>query len=148
MNPAITPEPDPVESPDGVAVWPALIATLRDPSQQLNIEFGSNIAGRAALSQWYSDMQARHEDGVLKYGVPLKTNNGRSALVDAYQESLDGMVYLMQAQLDGSFDRALRALEQAGTHSDILAQWRRQTTVNARQQSFLLSLLVQAERTR
>jgi len=43
------------------------------------------------------DMIARDEEGRLKYGTPLQPHNGRDALVDAYQESLDLCVYLRQA---------------------------------------------------
>lgn len=43
-----------------------------------------------------ADMQARDEFGRAKYGTPLQANNGRDALVDAYQEILDAAVYLRQ----------------------------------------------------
>jgi thymidylate synthase (FAD) len=42
------------------------------------------------------DLQLRREAGTRKYGTPLRTFNGRDALVDAYQESLDLTVYLRQ----------------------------------------------------
>ena len=42
------------------------------------------------------DMQARDHVGRQRYGVPLQANNGRDALVDAYQEALDLVVYLRQ----------------------------------------------------
>lgn len=35
--------------------------------------------------------------GLLKYGVPLQPHNGRSAIQDAYEESLDQTLYLRQA---------------------------------------------------
>lgn len=43
-----------------------------------------------------ADMQSRDKAGRDKYGVPLQPFNGRNALVDAYQESLDLAVYLRQ----------------------------------------------------
>lgn len=43
-----------------------------------------------------NDMQVRREAGIKKYGTSLKTHNGRKALVDAYQESLDMTLYLRQ----------------------------------------------------
>lgn len=43
------------------------------------------------------DMVERRTAGTVKYGTPLKTNNGRNALVDAYQEALDLVMYLRQA---------------------------------------------------
>lgn len=42
------------------------------------------------------DMQRRKEFGLKKYGSLLQANNGRDALKDAYEESLDLCVYLKQ----------------------------------------------------
>lgn len=44
-----------------------------------------------------ADMQERDRIGRERYGTPLQTHNGRDALVDAYQEALDLVVYLRQA---------------------------------------------------
>jgi hypothetical protein len=44
-----------------------------------------------------SDMKERDSVGRERYGVPLQANNGRDALIDAYQEALDLVVYLRQA---------------------------------------------------
>lgn len=68
MSIADTHEPDPVPN-DRPAVWALVI----------------------------SDMQARDAEGRRKYGTPLQPHNGRDALVDAYQEALDLVVYLRQA---------------------------------------------------
>ena len=43
------------------------------------------------------DINERKEDGIKKYGTPLQAGNGRDALIDAYQEALDLVVYLRQA---------------------------------------------------
>lgn len=43
------------------------------------------------------DIQDRAAIGEKKYGERLKPFNGRSALVDAYQEALDLCMYLRQA---------------------------------------------------
>lgn len=43
------------------------------------------------------DMRARDRVGRERYGTPLQPHNGRDALVDAYQEALDLVVYLRQA---------------------------------------------------
>lgn len=43
------------------------------------------------------DIEARMQFGMEKYGVPLRTNDGRDSLIDAYQESLDQTVYLRKA---------------------------------------------------
>jgi hypothetical protein len=42
------------------------------------------------------DMRERDHVGRQRYGTPLQPNNGRDALVDAYQEALDLAVYLRQ----------------------------------------------------
>jgi hypothetical protein len=44
-----------------------------------------------------ADIEARAVLGVKKYGTRLRPNNGRHALVDAYQEALDLCMYLRQA---------------------------------------------------
>lgn len=43
------------------------------------------------------DMRARDQFGRKHYGTPLQSHNGRDALMDAYQEALDQVVYLRQA---------------------------------------------------
>lgn len=43
------------------------------------------------------DMHVRNEIGKAKYGTPLQAGNGRDALVDAFQEAMDLVVYLKQA---------------------------------------------------
>lgn len=43
-----------------------------------------------------ADLEGRAVMGKRKYGERLKPNNGRDALVDAYQESLDLCMYLRQ----------------------------------------------------
>ena len=44
-----------------------------------------------------ADMAERRQVGIEKYGKPLRPDNGRDALVDAYQEALDLCVYLRAA---------------------------------------------------
>jgi len=44
-----------------------------------------------------NDLELRAVIGKRKYGERLKPHNGRDALVDAYQESLDLSMYLRQA---------------------------------------------------
>lgn len=43
-----------------------------------------------------NDLELRAEEGLKKYGTYLQANNGRDALVDAYQEALDLCLYLRQ----------------------------------------------------
>jgi hypothetical protein len=42
------------------------------------------------------DMEERDRLGKAKYGIPLRSFNGRDPLIDAYQEVLDMSVYLRQ----------------------------------------------------
>jgi hypothetical protein len=44
-----------------------------------------------------TDMRERDHAGRQLYGTPLQAGNGRDALIDAYQEALDLVVYLRQA---------------------------------------------------
>jgi hypothetical protein len=43
------------------------------------------------------DIEARIRRGIETYGQPLRTHNGRDALWDAYEEQIDGALYLRQA---------------------------------------------------
>jgi hypothetical protein len=54
-------------------------------------------AGPAIWSLVIEDMRERDALGRARYGTALQAHNGRDALVDAYQEALDLVVYLRQA---------------------------------------------------
>jgi hypothetical protein len=45
-----------------------------------------------------ADIEARKAVGIERYGTPLQAFNGRSSLRDAYEESLDLVMYLKQMQ--------------------------------------------------
>jgi hypothetical protein len=81
-----TAEPHPSE-PRGPAIWPLVIIDMR-----------TRFTFADALIE---DATERNLIGSEKYGVPLHANNGRNPLVDAYQESLDLIVYLRQAMEEG-----------------------------------------------
>lgn len=83
---AVAPQPPPVNS-SGPALWPMIIR-----------ELGESETDRLVAA----DMLSRHEFGVAKYGVPLVASNGRDHLADAYQEALDGVVYLRAAYTNAS----------------------------------------------
>lgn len=53
------------------------------------------------------DIEARAELGERKYGERLRANNGRDALVDAYQEVLDLAMYLRQHLTEQRINGAL-----------------------------------------
>ena len=54
------------------------------------------------ISKGFGDMQARDRVGRERYGTPLQPFNGRDPMVDAYQEALDGCVYLRQSIAEGN----------------------------------------------
>ena len=142
-NPAFTPEPPPQDN-GGIEVWPHLIRTLRDPGNAMFATISATPEGAALYGRWTDAMQARHEDGVRKYGKPLTTNNGRRALVDSMQESLDGIVYNMQADLQGELEEACGLLMQNKVLDGTLQQLRTKIAVDARMLSFLLFAMVDA----
>lgn len=55
---------------------------------------------KVVLDHVISDLITRAYAGKQIYGTFLMTNNGRDALVDAYQEALDLCMYLKQALLE------------------------------------------------
>ena len=48
------------------------------------------------LPEVIKDLEARVNYGIEEYGHPLQTHNGRDALMDAYQEKLDDVMYTKQ----------------------------------------------------
>lgn len=67
-----------------------------------------------------ADMRERRELGIEKYGKPLRPDNGRDALVDAYQEVLDLTVYLRQAIEQSREMQARLKAEQAAHQQDVV----------------------------
>ena len=51
------------------------------------------------------DMKDRNTLGIERYKTPLQPFNGRNALIDAYQESLDLAVYLRQRILEDELSK-------------------------------------------
>lgn len=43
-----------------------------------------------------ADIEARRQVGIKRYGTALQPNNGRNALLDAYEEAIDLAMYLKQ----------------------------------------------------
>lgn len=54
-------------------------------------------AGPSVHDRVVEDLRARKALGLRKYGTVLQAHNGRDALMDAYQETLDLACYLRQA---------------------------------------------------
>jgi len=55
---------------------------------------------RRVLDFVVDDLHARAVEGKKKYGTYLYSGNGRDALMDAYQEALDLVMYLKQAIME------------------------------------------------
>lgn len=47
-----------------------------------------------------ADIEARREVGIKRYGTPLQPHNGRNALLDAYEETIDLACYLKQRLIE------------------------------------------------
>jgi len=47
-----------------------------------------------------ADLQGRAQMGLMKYGTPLMTHNGREALQDLKQELLDALMYCYQLEAE------------------------------------------------
>jgi hypothetical protein len=84
MNQAATPQPAP--QPGQRVVLDQVVQDLRDRPGDLS-----------EVEPIIADLAARAEMGFKKYGCYLQTHNGRDALMDAYQENLDLVMYLGQA---------------------------------------------------
>jgi hypothetical protein len=76
-------QPPPIAQPDRKPVWELVI-----------VDAARQFAGWRSCWQLVDDMTARDKIGRERYGTPLTTGNGRDHLVDAYQELLDGAVYM------------------------------------------------------
>jgi hypothetical protein len=90
----------------GVVVdQPPPIVTNRPPTWELVIKHVAQMQQEGAHAYLVvdedvfplvlDDMRARDTLGRARYGTPLTAGNGRDHLIDAYQELLDGCVYLM-----------------------------------------------------
>lgn len=60
--------------------------------------FPNHFGGTLALRE---DLIARALMGEKKYGTKLRVFNGRSAIVDLYQELQDALMYSMQGRIEG-----------------------------------------------
>lgn len=59
------------------------------------------VADEAARAVIRDGLAARRELGVSKYGRPLESHNGRDALRDCWEETLDALVYAVQMGREG-----------------------------------------------
>lgn len=97
---AAQPEPAPVHTEVGYDVLPYVVSAV-----------GRDTMHYETAGKVRADIIARARAGTVKYGMPLRTFNGRNAEMDLYQEVLDGIQYATQLWL-----------ENPTAHAD---QWRR-----------------------
>ena len=85
---------EPSPTGDGAIVLDTVLQHLGNMVNVRQIPF-------TAFEPLREDLIARADMGLKKYGTKLRVKNGRKAAVDAYQEVMDGMMYTMQARLEG-----------------------------------------------
>lgn len=98
-------QPAPNNDPNAKPLWPMIISDIED-GIALKSRGDKRMANEAKILRLVAtDMRARHEFGLKKYGMPIVATNGRDHLSDAYQEFLDALVYL-RAEIEkvGGFD--------------------------------------------
>jgi hypothetical protein len=101
----ITDQPPPIHQPSLIPVWENVVYDFRTRYQ--DAVDGVDDDNKATAWNVMNDMRDRDRVGRERYGTPLTVNNGRDQLVDAYQEMLDGAVYLKAAWLEGAQVRDL-----------------------------------------
>jgi len=79
---------------------------IQEPTQVIDVisQLPPRPGDENVLTHVLADIIARAEAGRSKYGTYLQTNNGRDALLDAYQEAIDLVMYLRQALLERDED--------------------------------------------
>ena len=70
--------------------------------------------GKVVINYVISDLLERAEVGKKKYGTYLETGNSRDALIDAYQEAMDLVMYLRQLILEREDYAGLYSLHSIG----------------------------------
>lgn len=78
----------------------SVLARFANPTPTTGPATLQQRAGVGDIDVWplvLADIAERDAFGRAKYGVPLRANDGRDTLVDAYQEALDLVVYLRKA---------------------------------------------------
>lgn len=73
------------------------MSDVRDPERDQALP----VEGKQPVQEILIKALAERRDyGIRKYGRPLETLNGRSALKDAWEEALDLLTYLTQMRLE------------------------------------------------
>ena len=67
---------------------------------QSNPKPGTRVVYPTAKALFSAMLRERYESGLVTYGTPLMSENGRDALQDAMEECLDLWMYLVQLWLE------------------------------------------------
>lgn len=71
-----------------------------DQRQATKKEPAPKGTGKKVINEVVMDLKARSCMGEKKYGTPLRTFNGRNAMMDLYQELLDSVMYAKQVLIE------------------------------------------------
>jgi hypothetical protein len=96
MNGVSKRDQPPPERNDGRSVWDLVVSDVRG-ARERDADGHFSTFNAPLVEMVLADMAERDQVGRERYGTPLQAHNGRDALVDAYQEYLDGSAYLRQA---------------------------------------------------
>jgi hypothetical protein len=77
-----------------------LLAIAVDTPEEAKQQVAPAGDGREVLPEVLKDIEARAQTGLSKYGTLLKTDNGRNALLDMYQELIDAVMYVKQLLME------------------------------------------------
>jgi len=94
-------QPDPTG--DGAEVWPLVL-------DDLDKMVGRRLIHEQLAAALEADIRQRDALGRERYGTPLRLHNGRDALRDLYEETMDGAVYARQASAEHPDDKDLAHL--------------------------------------
>ncbi len=83
----------------------------KPPKSEVDLA-GNSAPKKNKIDIWplvLKDLKERVKLGKSRYGTVLQTNNGRDALLDAYEEAMDLAIYLRQVieeRKEGQIDRS------------------------------------------
>ena len=97
MSQAFSTQDQPAPIPGDVSVLSLILPKIEQAMESL-VNYSS--MGPVYWRQLKVDLIARGLQGEQRYGRPLETKNGRDALIDWYQEAIDGLMYAFQAEAE------------------------------------------------
>jgi hypothetical protein len=124
LTPSAEPQPAPIDraNAEADAITARVVRLLATPQPE------SQRGHTAVVPVLVEATHARAAAGMVKYKMPLEAGNGRDALVDAAQESIDQAVYHVQALVQREHARArlraaIESYRASGDHhaADVLA---------------------------